>query len=168
MLFSYSCCNALWKVSAIVRVRANMGPYLATAYASVQPLPPAARIGRRPLHPMMPSSTTPSGGCQSCRDGRRSSHLDATFLSSTCRSMVASEMLAEPKGKASSPWRTSRETMRHLEAQPRRAPRHRRRWEAAPSACPAPRWRWGVGARASARRRSWRARWRRLRWSKGK
>nr|CAB3452004.1 unnamed protein product [Digitaria exilis] len=45
-------------------------------------------------------------------DGRRSSHFDATFRSSTRRSTEASEMVAEPTGKASLPCRISRETTR--------------------------------------------------------
>nr|CAB3455765.1 unnamed protein product [Digitaria exilis] len=45
-------------------------------------------------------------------DGRRSSHFDATFRSSTRRSTAASEMVAEPTGKASLPCRISRETTR--------------------------------------------------------
>ena len=53
----------------MVHIRVHLGPYLATAYASVQPLPSAVRIDRRPLHSTMPSSMTPRRGGHSCCTG---------------------------------------------------------------------------------------------------
>ena len=50
----------------MVHIRVHLGPYLATAYASVQPLPSTVRIDRTPLHSTMPSSMTPRRGGHSC------------------------------------------------------------------------------------------------------
>ena len=50
----------------MVHIRVHLGPYLATAYAAVQPLPSVVRIDRRPLHSTMPSSMTPRRGGHSC------------------------------------------------------------------------------------------------------
>ncbi|BAS85525.1 Os03g0651950 [Oryza sativa Japonica Group] len=69
--------------SRMVRVRAHLGPYLSTTYASVDPLAPslAIFIGTRFAAPRMPTSSIPTGGFDSCFDAARTSL--ATFAASS-------------------------------------------------------------------------------------